>query len=135
MTLFILSLRLFLNIGEKQLKLKMPGECGILQLGLYDDWSKCLKLNLKQDSICEINCVGCGGKLCYGPDENFVDLCVSCFNVVFVEPQTNLFQRLQNLIKFNQYCKVDDKLAFDFFVEMLDYYTSFRFVYARNKLK
>lgn len=97
---------------------------------------KCLKLNLPPESICEIYCLGCAMKLSHGINPKWRDICVCCFDAVFVDKTHNLYERLQNVIKFNQYCKNDqEEQAFSFFVDVLDYYTNFSFVHARNQRK
>lgn len=113
----------------------MDGVAGMLKIHSYTDLIKCLKLNFKKESICQIHCVGCGGKLSYGINKNCREICACCWHAVFVDKEKLLLERVQNLLKFNQYCKSNEIKAFQFFVDILDYYTDFRFVHARNQIE
>ena len=121
------------KLGDKKVKMTIPGTARRLQVGEYSDLIQCLKLNFKGEFLS--HCISCAGQISYGINENMSEICVSCFHAVFINKEISLFERLQNTIKFNQYCKNDEARAFHFFVDICDYYTNFKFVHARNKLK
>lgn len=120
-------------LGNNKVKLRIKGSHKQLNVGEYKDFKQCLKLNFKEKDICKIHCVSCGGELTYGLSENWSEICVCCFNLVFVDKNHGLMQKLHIALKFNQYCAKDqEKEAFQFFVDTVDYLTNFKFRYKRN---
>lgn len=120
-------------LGNTEVKLQIKGSPKPLNIGEYEDYLKCLKLNFKTEEMCKIHCVSCGGELVYGISDNFPEICVCCFDLVFVDKSHGLMQKLQIALKFNQYCGTgQQEEAFAFFVDMVDYLTNFIFRHKRN---
>ena len=123
-------------LGTNKVKLQIKGSPKQLNIGEYQDFEKCLQINFHKKDMCKIHCVSCGCELTYGLSDNFPEICVCCFNLVFVDKKHPLMQKLHIALTFNQYCgKGEEEEAFQFFVDMVDYLTDFTFKHKRNLVK